>query len=96
MNAVKYSESDIIDIMKRLIGVRSDADLVEYLNSRYSERVISRQSLSNYRSKEGKKFTITKVFLLELVQHLETIRCEGSRQPELQAEQSPPPPQDPQ
>ena len=81
MGKTNYSEGELIDLIKRLAGVDRDADLVEYLNARYGEGAASKQKLTNFRSSKDKKLTLTKMFLLELAQRLESIRHEERRQP---------------
>lgn len=81
MGKANYSEGEVIDLIKRLAGVDRDADLVEYLNARYGDGAISKQKLTNFRASRDTKLTVTKMFLLELAQHLESINCEERRQP---------------
>lgn len=76
MDKTNYSEGDVIDLIKRLAGVDRDADLVEYLNARYGQGAMTKQKLTNFRSTMDSKLTVTKMFLLELAQHLESINDE--------------------
>lgn len=77
MGKANYSEGEMIDLIKRLAGVDRDADLVEYLNARYGHGAATKQKLTNFRASRDTKLTVTKMFLLELALHLESVNDEG-------------------
>lgn len=91
MGKTIYSEGDVIDLIKRLAGVDRDADLVEYLNARYGHGAATKQKLTNFRSSRDTKLTVTKMFLLELAQHLESVNDEARKPHGSQAGPAKPP-----
>lgn len=76
MGDKKFTESEVIYLIKRISGVEEDAELVKWLNHRYGCD-LTKQKISNYRGAEGTQLTITKVMLYALAEHLESLGDES-------------------
>lgn len=72
MGDKKFTESEVINLIKRISGVEEDADLVKWMNDRYNCNM-TKQKISNYRGSGDAQLTITKVMLHVLAEHLDSL-----------------------
>lgn len=77
MSDKKFSESEVINLIKRIAGVEEDGELVEWLNDRYNCNM-TKQKISNYRVSGDAQMTITKVMLHVLAEHLDGLNKQSS------------------